>query len=640
MGPITIADSDDESDSNEQVVAPTVTIPQAQTRSSEQGSLATASTDSAFFQQIFNEQNGAALERALQLQLQQELEDAPHQSSAMTIPDVPFQRTTKGFYHSSLTSVTDPHSEKFRNYPTIRSSEKTLERTQERTQSAVDPWEVPSSPEAPKTLEEQSKDFGIDVPDQSYRRDKSPLGVNTALEGRWDDLETMEGPDKKRRRLEKSEEALSQSNEVDLIIPPHESNLVITNDELETAAASSTPLPTMPIDDANSTFHFKHSSPVENVSGHNVNAASNGIPKYNNLLLNQQTQYAVGSSGSATNINTPRNQIFSLQSFGSKAPEEQDSTITAKKIEYRNFISRRDSSPDIISAPAPDPDEVAPEPEYSPDLNSEPKADQEYCDDRDTLADQPPPPQELPPEELPPEKPLPEESDAEFVAHPTPAAKSKKKRGRPKKPLETGEPPPAKPTESPIPVTDAILPAPRTQKKKRGRPKKQSDEPTVESAPLPVSTPIPAVNTGVKKTSGKKTGGEKKAVKGREKHIILSSSEGDHSATENVPVEEANEEDGTEEVPKAEDTEDDQSKVASSKKSRAKDSLDEQSIPNNKSKDEDEPKEIKQHATREKEEKPSDKKGLSALGLTKPLYRVGLSKRSRIAPLLKSVRKS
>lgn len=360
MSPITIADSDDESDSNEQVVAPSlVTVPQAQTRSSEQGSLATASTDSALFQQIFNEQNAAACERALQLQLQQEVEDAPHQSSAMTIPDVPFQRTTKGFYHSSLTSVTDPRSEISRNFHTIRSSERTLERTQERTQSAVDPWEVPSSPGAPKPLEEQPKDHGDDVPYELYGRDKSSLGADMPLENRWDDLESMDGRDKKRRRLDQPEAPLSQSNDVDLIMPPHESKLISTNDEPETAAASSTPLPAMPIDDTNSAFRSEDSSAVEIVPGHSENAASSAIPKYNNLLLKQQTQYAVVSSGSATNINTPRGQVFSIQSFGSKAPEEQESTITTKKVEYRKHVSRRSSSPDIISAPAPDLDDVA-----------------------------------------------------------------------------------------------------------------------------------------------------------------------------------------------------------------------------------------------------------------------------------------
>jgi hypothetical protein len=359
MGPITIADSDDESDLNEQIVAPPlVTVPQAQTRSSEQGSLATASTDSALFQQIFNEQNAAACERALQLQLQQELEDAPHQSSAMTIPDVPFQRTTKGFYHSSLTSVTDPQSERVRNFPTIRSSERTLERTQERTQSAVDPWEVPSSPGAPKSQEEQPNDHVGDVPDQSFGRDKSLQGAATPLENRWDDIESTEGRDKKRRRLDQSEAALSQSDDVDLIMPPDESKIITINDELETAEASSIPLPTMPIDDTNSGVYPKNSFPVENLSNHNILAAPSAIPKYNNLLLKQQTQYAVGSSGSATNINTPRSQVFSIQSFSGNAPKEQESTTTTKKIEYRNFVSRRDSSPDIISAPAPGPDEA------------------------------------------------------------------------------------------------------------------------------------------------------------------------------------------------------------------------------------------------------------------------------------------
>ncbi|PNP40431.1 hypothetical protein TGAMA5MH_07758 [Trichoderma gamsii] len=629
MGPIMIADSDEESDSNEQIVAPSpVTVPQAQTRSSEQGSLATASTDSALFQQIFNEQNAAACERALQLQLQQELEDAPHQSSAMTIPDVPFQRTTKGFYHSSLTSVTDPRSEMSRNFPAMRSSERTLERTQERTQSAVDPWEVPSSPGAPNLQEEQAKDQGGDAPDQSYGGDKSPLGADTPLENRWDDLERMEGRDKKRRRLDESEAALSQSNDVDLVMSPHESKLISTNDELETAAASSTSLPAIPIGDTNSAFQ-NNSSIVRSVPSDAVNGASSAIPRYNNLLLKQQTQYAVGSSGSATNINTPRNQMFSIPSFGSKDPEEQESTTTTKKIEYRNFISRRGSSPDIISAPAPDLDEVAPEPRYSPDLNPEPKVDQEYHDDRDHLADQPPLPEELTPEELPPEG-----SDAEFVARPTPAAKSKKKRGRPKKSLETDEPPPVKLAESPAPATDAISPVPTTQKKKRGRPKKQSDEPAVESALLAAATPTPAVR------GEKKTGGKKKVTKGRKKLVVLSDSEGDHSATEDLAAEEPGGQDAVEETLKPEATEDDQKRAASGKKSKAKASLDDQTILDDKSEDEDEPKEIKKHSTLEKEERSGDKKGLSALGLAKPIYRVGLSKRSRIAPLLKSVRKA
>ncbi|KAK1247020.1 hypothetical protein MKX08_000822 [Trichoderma sp. CBMAI-0020] len=622
MGPITIADSDDESDSNGHVVAPSlVTGPQAQTRSSEQGSLATASTDSALFQQIFNEQNAAACERALQLQLQQELEDAPHQSSAMTIPDVPFQRTTKGFYHSSLTSVTDPRSEMSRNFPTMRSSERTLERTQERTQSAVDPWEVPSSPAAPKSLEE-AKDHGDYVPDPSYGRDKSLLGVDTPLEKRWDDVESMEGRDKKRRRLDESEAALSQSNDVDLIMPPHESKLISTGNELETAAASSTSLPAMPVDDNNSAPQLKHSSPVESVPGLAVNGASSAIPKYNNLLLKQQTQYAVGSSGSATNINTPRNEMFSIQSFGSKA-KVQESTTTTKKVEYRNFISRRSSSPDIISAPAPDPDEAAPVSEYLPDLDSEPKVDQEYRDDMNPLADQPPPPEELPPEG----------SDAEFVPRATPAAKSKKKRGRPKKSLETDEPPPVKPAESPTPVTDAMSPVPTTQKKKRGRPKKQSDGPVVESA-------LPAAATPTRDVRGEKKARGKKVTKGRKKLVVLSDSEGDHSATEDLAAEEPREQDVVEEALEAETTKDDQKRAASSKKSKAKASLADQTIPDNQTEDEDEPKEIKKRATREKEEKSGDKKGLSALGLAKPIYRVGLSKRSRIAPLLKSVRKA
>ncbi|KAM0257158.1 hypothetical protein ACHAQJ_004519 [Trichoderma viride] len=612
MSPIIIADSDDESDSNEHAVAaPLAIVPQAQTRSSERGSLATASTDSVFFQQVFNEQNDAACEKAQQLQ--RDLEDVPHQSSAMTIPDIPFQRTTGGFYHSSTTSVSDPHLEKFHNAPIKKSSKKRTERTQ----SAVDPWEVPSSPEAPKSLEMQSKGYGNKVPDQSYRRDESPAATNALSDGHWDVHETSESRDKKRRRLDESDVMFSKNNDVDLIMPPHSSK-AITHDELETVAASSIPLPTMPVD-AESAFYLRHTSPMESLAGFNMDPASNGVPKYNNLLLKQQTQYAVGSSGSATNVNTPRSQMFSLHNFSSMAPEEQGKETTTKKIEYRNFVTRRDSSPDIISALTPGLDKVASEPEYSPDLNPGPKPDQECCDERDSSAHQPPP-QEL----------QPGGNDAEFVAHPTPVAKSKRKRGRPKKPPETDGALPMKPVTSRVSAADAIAPAATMQKKKRGRPKKQSTEAAVESASPPAATPVSAV------AAGRNT----RSLIGQERDSTSGDGEDIQAATEKISVEGASEQGAAEEASRVtENTEHGQGWAAPGGRDKTKDHSVGRGIPN-KSKDEDEPKEPRQPATREKEVKSGgDKKGSSAPGIAKPLYRVGLSKRSKIAPLLKSVRK-
>lgn len=363
MSPAVIADSDDESDSNEHAAAaPVVTVPQAQTRSSEHGSLATASTDSIFFQQVFNEQNGAACEKTQQLQ--RNFDDVPHQSSAMTIPDVPFQRTTGGFYHSSTTSAADPHMDKFPNaqmgkpsadWAQIASPKKKYDETQ----NAVDPWEVPSSPEAPEPLERRSKRGSHIMLDQPYMRDESPAAKDALSDGRWDINEITESRDKKRRRLEESGGTLSTTNDVNLIMLPSSSK-AITNDELETAAASSVPLPTMPLD-ADSTFYLRHPSPTghQQSSHFETNLASNGVPKYNNLLLKQHTQYAVGSSGTATNVNTPRSQMFSNHDFSSLAPEEQGREVTTKKVEYRNYTVRRDSSPDIISTLTPGLDKVA-----------------------------------------------------------------------------------------------------------------------------------------------------------------------------------------------------------------------------------------------------------------------------------------
>ncbi|KAL6799204.1 rab-GTPase-TBC domain-containing protein [Trichoderma sp. SZMC 28013] len=602
---LVIADSDDESDSNEHVAAaPAITVPQAQTRSFEHGSLATASTDSLFFQQVFNEQNGAACERAQQLQ--RDFDDAPHQSSAMTIPDVPFQRTTKGFYHSSTTSGTDPHTDRLQNTQIGRPSldlAQNLSSMQKQSEvGKVDLWEVPSSPEAPEPLQRQSKGS-----DQSYRKAVSPTAKGTFSDGHWDNHELAESRSNKRRRLDESREIPSATDDVNLIIFPS-SNKDIINEELEAAAASSIPLPTLPVD-ANSTFYPIHPSPTERQpSSHfEMNLTSNG------------TQYAVGSSGTVTNVNTPRSQMLSSHNFSTLTPGEQAREVATKKVEYRSFTTRRDSSPDIISTLTPGLDKVTSELEYSPGLNPESKPDQECCDERDSSAHQPPP-REL----------QSEESDAEFVAHPTPIAKSKKKRGRPKKPPETEEPLPMKQAAGPVSAAADGTPDAAMQKKKRGRPKKQSSDTAVDGAPPPAATPVSAV------VPSKNT----RAILGQEKASARNDGDKVQIAAKESSVEMPSEPGAAEDASSAaENTERVRHQAAPGSQKNLKDHATSQSIPN-RPQDEDESKGPRQPAAQGREEKSGgDKKGSSAQGMAKPLYRVGLSKRFKIAPLLKSVRK-
>jgi hypothetical protein len=218
----------------------------------------------------------------------------------------------------------------------------------------------------------------------------------------------------------------------------------------------------------------------------------------------------------------------------------------------------------------------------------------------------------------------PGESDAEFVAHPTPVVKSKKKRGRPKKPPETDGPLPMKPAISPVSAADKIAPASTIQKKKRGRPKKQSTEPAIESAPPPAATPVSAAG------AGRKT----RTSIGQERGSASDDGDDIQTATETNLVEGASEQGAAGEVSSVTKN----AEWGQGSKVKTKD-YSGRSIPD-KSKDEDEPKELRQPVTREKEEKSGgDKKGSSAPRMAKPLYRVGLSKRSKIAPLLKSVRK-
>ncbi|KAH6604869.1 hypothetical protein Trco_006576 [Trichoderma cornu-damae] len=374
--------------------------------------------------------------------------------------------------------------------------------------------------------------------------------------------------------------------------------------------------------DTDSTSCLRHAPPVERQqSSHpEMNPASTNAPKFNNLLLHQQTQYAVGSSGTATNVNTPRSQMLLIHNFSSMAPEEQGRETMAKKTEHRNFAKPRDSSPDIISTLSPDLEKVTSKLEHSPDLNPEPKPDQECCDERDSSAHQPPP-QEL----------QSGVSDAEFVAHPTPMAKSMKKRGRPKKPPESDEPLPMKPATSPVSAADAV-PTTTVQRKKRGRPKKQSAEPTLEGAPPPpAATPVSAA------VAGRNTG----AIAGQETDSAWSDEDDIQAATRQNSVEMPSEQGvakGDSFV--AENAERGQDWAAPGSKETAEDRSASRSIPNRPEDEEDESKEQRQPAARKREEKSgSDKKGSSAQGTAKPLYRVGLSKRFKIAPLLKSVRK-
>jgi hypothetical protein len=278
----------------------------------------------------------------------------------MTIPDVPFQRTTKGFYHSSTTTTTDSHLEKLSDTQAAepcagwpRMPSRTVTHDETRT-GVVDPWEVPSSPEAPRQpLERQSKRHSHTMPDQAHKRDGALIAKDALSDGHWDIEDSAESRSKKRRRLDESEGTLSTTDEVDLIMLPSSSKSMLQDGETN-AAASSTSLPTIPLD-AGSISSPRHPSPTarEQASHLDMDSAPTGALKYNNLLLKQQTQYSVGSSGTATNINTQRTQMLSNQILSSLAPEEPDVRVGARRAEYRNYSLRRSSSPDIISTLAP-----------------------------------------------------------------------------------------------------------------------------------------------------------------------------------------------------------------------------------------------------------------------------------------------
>lgn len=256
---------------------------------------------------------------------------------------------------------------------------------------------------------------------------------------------------------------------------------------------------------------------------------------------------------------------------------------------------------------------------------SKPKPDQAYRDGRDASAHQPPPRESQS-----------GENEAEFVAHPTPMVKSKKKRGRPRKPPETGEPLPMKPAAGPVSAAaDGTTQAATTQKKRRGRPKKQSAEAALDGAPPPAATavcaPVADSDTRAKLCLAKTSASaERDDIHGDDSQAATAQSSPSNVSVKGAP-DEASSAGGT--------TRRGQDQAAPGSRVEGKD-LSASQNSSDKPKEEDVPKEPRQPAARAREEKSGcDKKGSSAQGISKPLYRVGLSKRFKIAPLLKSVRK-
>lgn len=343
-----IADSDDSDDGgfsnppSPRGDADAIVVPGGTTTARSSGHLshATASTDLEFFQTVFDEQNDAALLGG----------DAVHHelSSSVGHGAIDLSRVATRLDTSLLTSVTDPIAEKGRRVSSGRDTNELTQVTtpgREKKGSEKDPWEFPSSAEAAKPSTRKLKPARKKSPTQTSPLTGSRTGEHHATE-------EITGRGTKRRKLDPSQQSELQ-NDVDLVTMPLSSDMDTVGRVPGALAPSSCLVPTLPPGTDSSLLVVPKSLTSSQKKEYQsvVVTSSDSTAPNARLLRGQQYGLVVGSSGSVTNINTPRSEYksshdVSLQSGLRNATQMEQVTAGSPQLRYS-------SSPDVISVVEP-----------------------------------------------------------------------------------------------------------------------------------------------------------------------------------------------------------------------------------------------------------------------------------------------
>lgn len=617
MPPIVILDSDDEDEDGSFSPPPNIQAPfsfgpagiEAQTEAANDSSggvsRATTSTNPSFFQNIYNEQNDAARGYVPEPTARSHDQDQHSVSSSEMTTPAPFKRTVTGLIEpSSMPSARDQTTKRGQtngNGPDEWTQASTPGRRKAPMAVMDDMWDVPSSPdERPvrpkiKVKVKSSKAQSDSTSDSRHTQESDERGKTpSSKSGRSDGSPSG----KKRRRVSHPEPSFQGSNEVDLVAIPFSYENEGEYHESQPAPTPSMLPPTLPVNQDDSFFITTNPlTDAQKLEYESVQLPSSDSQNHQ-LPLVRQFEINLASSGDATNINTPRSHAHYLMST---APPPPSSVMDPNRAAIGQATGNRwDSSPDVISA-----------------IDSPPKQKATRQLEQIRNGDSPKPANDETTDEQQPEQPeLPAMQEEAFDNdEPDKVTKTKKSRGRPKK----------KAIEEPITMTEAPSPRPEVvtpvtkPKKKRGRPRKSDQTDTREESPKI----DPSASTNDASLSEDAVRPEK-----RPKIDIDESESKDELA--------------------------DESEMEPSPKSKSRESsILKESDPNILAKsvsrlDDDAASKASDAATEEKEEKPEKRavtsrsstpsKGLSAI-INKPVYRVGLSKKSRIAPLLKCLRK-
>ncbi|KAF5723614.1 hypothetical protein FMUND_1652 [Fusarium mundagurra] len=617
MPPIVILDSDDEDEDGSFSPPPAVQAPfsfgppeiEAQTEAANDSSgcvsRATTSTNPSFFQNIYNEQNDAARGYVPEPTARSHDQDQHSISSSEMTAPAPFKRTVTGLIEPS--SVPSPRDQATKRGQTNGNGpdEWTQASTPGRRKAPMavmdDMWDVPSSSdERPartkiKLKVKSSKAQSESTSDSRHAQELDKLGKTPSSKSERSDGSPS---GKKRRKVSHPEPSFQGSNDVDLVAIPFSHENEGEYHEPEPAPTPSMLPPTLPVNQDDSFFITTNPlTEAQKLEYESVQLPSSDSQNHQ-LPPVRQFEINLASSGDATNINTPRSHAHYLMST---APPPPSSVMDPDRAAIRQATGNRwDSSPDVISA-----------------IDSPPEQKAKRQLDQIRNGDSPKPATHKTTEEQQPEQlePPAMQEEAFDDYEPEKVTKTKKSRGRPKK----------KVIEEPMAMTEASSPRPEVAtpvtkpKKKRGRPKKSDQTDTKEEIPKI----DPSASTNNASLSEDAVRPEKKP-----KIDIDESESKDELANE--------------------------SEMEPSLKSKSRESsILKESDPNILTKsvsslDDDAASKASDAATDEKEEKPekpaitsrssTPSKGLSAI-INKPVYRVGLSKKSRIAPLLKCLRK-
>ncbi|KAG5760365.1 hypothetical protein H9Q72_011519 [Fusarium xylarioides] len=526
-------------------------------------------------------------------------------SSEMTTP-APFKRTVTGLIEpSSVPSARDQATKRGQtngNGPDEWTQASIPGRRKAPMAVMDDMWDVPSSPDARpvrpkiKLKVKSSKAQSASTSDSRHTQESGKLGKTpSSKSGRSDGSPSG----KKRRKVSHPEPSFQGSNDVDLVAIPFSHENEGEYHESQPAPTPSMLPPTLPVNQDDSFFITTNPlTEAQKLEYESVQLPSSDSQNHQ-LPPVRQFEINIASSGDATNINTPRSHAHYLMST---APPPPSSVMDPNRAAVRQATGNRwDSSPDVISAIDSPPKQKATRQLEQIRNGDSPKPTNDETTDE----------QQLEQSELPA---MQEETFDNY--EPAKVKKTKKSWGRPKK--KVIEEPTAM-TEAPSPQPEVVTPVTKP-KKKRGRPKK-SDQTDSSKEEIPKIDPSASTNDASLSEDAVRP--EKKAK------IDIDESESKDELA-------------------------DESEMEPSLKSKSRESsILKESDPNILTKsvsslDDDAASKASDAATEEKEEKPekpaitsrssTPSKGLSAI-INKPVYRVGLSKKSRIAPLLKCLRK-